>query len=118
RIERLNYVLGGALVIGGALTQSRPVALGLAAGVALTCANFFILRKLVAKWTADAAAGRTRSGAVLIAPKMIGLMAAVIACLAFLPIDAIAFVVGYSLFIASIMIEVIFSAIKHPDPKD
>jgi len=113
RIERLNYVLGGLLVIVGALTQPRSVALGLAVGVALTCVNFFVLRKIVVKWTDDAAAGRTQGGAVLIIPKMIGLMAAVVACLALLPISAGGFIIGYSLFLASIMVEVLMTAIRH-----
>src|SRR6185369_11247522 len=59
RIERLNYALGGILVILAAVTQPRPIALGIAVGVALTCLNFFVLRKLVFKWTSDAAKGKT-----------------------------------------------------------
>ena len=117
RIERLNYGLGALLVIVGALTQARDVALGLAVGVALTCANFYVLRKLVVKWTDDAAAGRVRSTGVLLIPKMMALMGAVILCLALLPIDAVAFVVGYSLFLISIAIEtaiVVFGgALRH-----
>jgi hypothetical protein len=122
RIERINYVLAALLVIVGALTQPQPIALGLAVGAALTCANFFVLRKLVLKWTADAAEGRTPSTGALLIPKMMLLMGAVIACLALLPIDAVAFVVGYSLFIASIMIEtaiVVFGgALRHKDGTD
>jgi hypothetical protein len=122
RIERLNYVLGAVLAIAGALTQPREIALGLAVGALLTCANFFVLRKLVVKWTSDAAAGRTPSTGLLIMPKMIALMGAVVACLALLPIDAVAFVVGYSVFLASIMIEtaiVVFGgALRHKDGTD
>ena len=43
RIERLNYLLGGVMVIASALTQPRSMALGIAVGVALTCLNFFLL---------------------------------------------------------------------------
>ena len=117
RIERLNYALGALLVIAGALTQPSPIALGLAVGVVLTCANFFVLRKMVVKWTDDAAAGRVRTPGVMLIPKMIALMGAVIACLALLPIEPVAFVVGYSLFLVSIMIEtgiVVFGgALRH-----
>lgn len=116
RIERLNYFLGGALIIGAALTQSREVALGIAVGVALTCLNFFFFRRLVTKWTTDAAEGRPTSGnAMLMMPKMIGLMVAVVLCLAFLPIDAAAFAIGYSIFVISIFVEIIFSAFM-PSP--
>jgi hypothetical protein len=112
RIERINYVLAAALVVLGVLTQPRAIALGLAVGAALTCVNFYVLRKLVTKWTSDTAAGRTSSSMMLVIPKMTALMAAVVACLAFLPIDAIAFVIGYSLFLASIVVEVFVSAMR------
>src|SRR5688500_8160637 len=112
RIERTNYVLAAALVVLGVLTQPRAIALGLAVGAALTCLNFYVLRKLVVKWTSDTAAGRTSSSMRLVIPKMTALVAAVVACLAFLPIDAIAFVIGYSLFLASIVVEVFISAMR------
>ncbi len=113
RIERLNYFLGGALTIAGALTQPRTVALGVAIGAALTCVNFFVLRKLVVKWTTDAAAGKTGNAPYLMMPKMIGLMGLVAVCILLLPIDPIAFIVGYSIFIASIVIETMHSALRH-----
>lgn len=112
RIERLNYMLGGVLVIAAALTQSRPIALGVAVGVALTCANFYVLRRLVAKWTADAAQGKTGNAPLLMLPKMIGLMGAVAVAILLLPIDPIAFVIGYSLFIVSIVIDTTYSALR------
>lgn len=116
RIERLNYLLGGALIVGGALTQTQEIALGLAVGVALTCLNFFFFRRLVTRWTSDAAAGRATSGnALLMMPKMIGLMVAVVLCLAFLPIDAAAFAIGYSIFVISIFVEILLSAFQ-PSP--
>ena len=90
---------------------------GLRWGVEPICA---VLREQdckIAPSTYYAAAGRVRSTGVLIIPKMIALMGAVVACLALLPIDAVAFVVGYSLFIVSIMIEtaiVVFGgALRH-----
>jgi hypothetical protein len=112
RIERINYALGGVLVIAAALTQSRPVALGIAVGVALTCVNFFVLRKLVSKWTSDAAKGKTGNAPLLMLPKMVGLMGAVALSILFLPIDPIAFTIGYSLFIVSIVIDTTYSALR------
>ena len=114
RIERLNYMLGGILVLVGALTQPRPIALGVAVGVALTCLNFFVLRKLVVKWTSDAAAGRTGNAPYLMLPKMIGLMGLVAVSILLLPIDPVAFTVGYSTFIISIVIETLYSSLR-PD---
>ena len=113
RIERLNYVIGGVAVVIAALTQPRAMALGVAVGVALTCANFFVLRKLVVKWTADAAAGKGGStSAMLMMPKMILLMGAVVAALALLPINAIAFTIGYSIFIISILFETVHATLR------
>ena len=117
RIERLNYFIGGALAIVGALTQPRAIALGVAVGVALTCANFFVLRKLVVKWTSDAAAGRTGNAPYLMLPKMIGLMGLVALSILLLPIDVVAFTVGYSTFIISIVIETLHSAMRHESPE-
>jgi hypothetical protein len=112
RIERLNYGLGGVLVIAAALTQSQPRALGVAVGVLLTSLNFALLSRVVGKMTKQAATGGDSSrGAMLILPKMLGLMIAVVLSLAFLPIDPMAFAIGYSVFVASIFVEVILAAV-------
>ncbi|HEY1553722.1 MAG TPA: ATP synthase subunit I [Kofleriaceae bacterium] len=111
RIERLNYALGGIAIVIAALTQTRPIALGLTIGVVLTCANFFVLRKLVVRWTADAAAGKPSKSGLLVVPKMLVLGGLVIACLAFLPIDPFAFAIGYSMFFASIVIELLLASL-------
>ena len=111
RIERLNYVLGALAIVIAALTQTQRVALGLAIGVALTCANFFVLRKLVVRWTADAAAGKPSKSGLLVVPKMLVLGGLVIACLALLPIDPFAFAIGYSMFFCSIVLELLLASL-------
>ena len=116
RIERINYGLGAGVVLASLLTQSRSIALGVCVGVALTCANFFVLRKLVTKWTTAAQSGTPTNAPLLMLPKMVGLMLAVAAAVLFLPIDPIAFTVGYSIFIISIMIETIYSSVITPEP--
>jgi hypothetical protein len=115
RIERLNYAIGAIVSAVGAITQPRTIALGLAIGCALTCANFFVLRKLVTKWTTDASEGRTGAAPYLMLPKMVGLMGAVAIAILLLPIDAVAFVIGYSIFLVSILIETLYSALV-PSP--
>ena len=117
RIERLNYAIGAVVVAVGALTQPRSIALGLAVGVALTCANFFVLRKLVVKWTRDAASGRGGNAPLLMLPKMIGLMGAVGLAIVFLPINVVAFTIGYSIFFVSIIIDTTFNALRTPDER-
>jgi hypothetical protein len=114
RIERLNYGIGAVVIAVAALTQPPPIALGLTAGTLLTCLNFFVLRKLVVKWTSDAAAGRTGAAPLLMLPKMVGLMGAVAVAVLFLPIDVIAFTVGYSIFLISIIVDTTYSALRTP----
>ena len=111
RIERLNYGIGAVVIAVGALTQARDIALGLTVGTVLTCLNFFVLRKLVTKWTREAATGRGGNASLLMLPKMIGLMGAVALAIIFLPIDVVAFTIGYSIFIVSIVIEATYSAL-------
>lgn len=112
RIERLNYAIGGVLIVASALTQPRDIALGIAIGVALTCLNFNILRRLVTKWTVAAAKGEHSSAPMLMLPKMVGLMGAVAVAILFLPIEPVAFIVGYSIFIVSIVIDTTFAAMR------
>lgn len=114
RIERLNYLLALVASIAGLLTQSRPIALGLVVGAALTCLNFYALRRLIVKWTSEAATGKHGNASLLMLPKMIFLMGAVAVSVLLLPLDVIAFTVGYSIFILSIVIEATYSALRAP----
>jgi hypothetical protein len=115
RIERINYALAVVTVVIGLVTQSQEVVLGLMVGSALTCLNFFVLRKLVAKWTAEAASGKGGNASLLMLPKMIFLMGAVAVSVLVLPLDVIAFTIGYSIFIVSIVIEAAYSALRSSD---
>ena len=120
RIERLNYGLGAVATVIALITQSRPVTLGIAVGAGLTCLNFWVLRKLIVKWTTEAAqaasdpTGKRPGGnsAMLVLPKMVGLMGAVTVAVLFLPIDVIAFAIGYSIFIVSILVETTYTALR------
>ena len=119
RIERINYVLGGIAIIIAAFTVPQRPALGVALGVLLTCLNFAALRWLVFKWTASVKAGDDRGGnrIYLILPKMMGMMAAVALAVLFLPIDAIGFLIGYSIFLPSIVIGAVLDTVS-PGPAD
>lgn len=115
RIERINYALAGLVVLAGLFTRDGAIVLGLVAGSALTCLNFYVLRRLVVKWTADAAAGKGGGTAsMLMMPKMIGLMLAVAAAVLLLPLDVVAFTIGYSIFVLSIVIETASTALRAP----
>ncbi|HEY0190347.1 MAG TPA: ATP synthase subunit I [Kofleriaceae bacterium] len=115
RIERWNYAVGGVLIAVSALTQSESVSLGIAVGVLLTCANFYALRKLVTKWTTDAQQNRHGNAQLLMLPKMAVLMAAVACAILFLPMNVIAFVIGFSIFMVSIVAETTYSVLR-PQP--
>ena len=118
RIERLNYALAIIVTLVGLLTQKQPVVLGLMVGSGLTCLNFFVLRKLVVKWTTDAKNGKGGGTAsMLMLPKMVLLMGAVTVAMLLLPIDVIAFTIGYSIFIVSIIVEATHAALRTPDPE-
>lgn len=113
-VERLNYAIGGVLIIGAALFATQKQALGIAIGVVLTCLNFAVLRGLVYKWTQAVKEGEPSSGkAFLIMPKMMGMMAAVVVVILFLPVDAIAFLIGYSIFFPSIVVAGVVDALRH-----
>lgn len=115
RIERINYALAGIVVLAGLFTRDSRIVLGLMAGAALTCLNFYVLRRLVVKWTADAATGKGGgSASMLMMPKMIGLMLAVAAAVLLLPLDVIAFTIGYSIFVLSIVIDTASTALRAP----
>ena len=112
RIERMNYAIAGVLIIASAITQPRDIALGIAIGAALTCVNFHVLRRLVSKWTAAAAKGENSNAPMLMLPKMVLLMGAVALAILFLPIQPVAFIVGYSIFIVSIVLDTTFAALR------
>ena len=116
RIERMNYALAAILTLAALFTQPRPVVLGIVVGSGLTCINFYVLRRLIHKWTADAASGKGGGTAsMLMMPKMVGLMLAVTAAVLLLPLDVIAFTIGYSIFIVSIVVVAAHSALTTPD---
>jgi hypothetical protein len=113
RIERLNYGIGGVLVIVAALTSSTAMAAGVAVGVAISCLNFMLLRRLVTTWTTKAAEGTsTTSSSLLMVPKTVGLMLLVTLCLIFLPISPIGFAIGFSVFVVSIVVEMVLSTLS------
>lgn len=112
RIERLNYAIAAVAVVVALLTQSRSIVLGVAIGAGLTCVNFFVLRKLIVKWTSDAARGKGGNSSLLMLPKMIGLMGAILLAMLFLPLDPIALAAGYSIFILSIIIDTTYTALR------
>lgn len=104
RIEKLNYLLGVALVLICAGLASTSFTLGVLTGVVLTCVNFSLVRMLVGKLLAG---DPERQGhtAILFVPKMSGLILAAALAVFLLPISPIGLGIGFSVFLVSIMVE-------------
>ena len=81
--------------------------------------EYAALRWMVFRWTAAVKAGdeRCSNRIYLILPKMIGMMGAVALIVIFLPIDAIGFLIGYSIFLPSIVIGAVMDTVA-PGPAD
>lgn len=104
RIERLNYLFGAILFAVAAVLASQEQALGVLAGVVLTCANFSLIRRLVSRLLA-APPERRGITAFYFVPKMAGLMVAVALVIFFLPVSPVGLAVGFSVFLVSIAVE-------------
>lgn len=113
RIERLNYILGGVLVIAAALLMSQADALGVLVGALLSCANFSLMRRMVQRWMKIAPERRGPHTFVLL-PKMLGLMTAVFLAVYFLPVTGLGVLIGFSVFLASIAIETVRFTLNPP----
>ena len=112
RIERLNYGISAAVILVALLTQPRDVVLGVAVGAGLTCANFWVLRRIIVKWTGEVATGKAGNSSLFMLPKMLVLMGAVAVAILVLPIDVVAFTVGYSIFIVSIVVDTLYASVR------
>jgi hypothetical protein len=106
RIERLNYVLGGALIVVMAFVLPFSGALGVVVGVILSCANFSVMRRMVQGWMRQAKAGGANRS-FFMAPKMALLMLAVFLAIRLLPITAEGLAIGFSVFLLSIAVETV-----------
>jgi hypothetical protein len=112
-IERLNYMLGAVLVIGAAILTSRPEVLGVLVGVALSCANFTLMRRMV-QWWIETPPERRGPRTFVLLPKMMGVMLAVALAIFFLPVSALGVLVGFSVFLGSIAVETVRYTLAGP----
>jgi hypothetical protein len=115
RIERMNYIVGGALVALTAAIGSGPQVLGALIGVLLCAVNFSAVRRLVERMMRAAqGAPQSRASAFLLAPKLLLLMGGAAAAIVFLPISAIMLAVGFSVFLVSIGVEMVRYVLRTP----
>jgi hypothetical protein len=104
RIERLNYLFGVVLIAVSIFTAKQSFTLGISIGVVLCCANFSLIRRLVARLLKVAPEKRGVT-AFYFVPKMAALMALVALAIYFLPISPLGLGIGFSIFLLSIMVE-------------
>ena len=116
RIERRNYLIGGALVLLSLLAGSQRFSLGVAVGVAITCANFAFLSRVLGQASDDVANKRM----LWLFPKMLALMAITIGALLLIPMSPVGFGIGYMVFAVSIVADVFLApaapTAPSPDP--
>ena len=134
RIERLNYILGGALVAAVGVLGTRDQVLGALVGVLLSAVNFSLVVRIVEKMTPHstvpsrtrdqitgddpvgpaAATGQSKASGILLAPKMLVLMGAAALALFLLPISAVMLAAGFSVFLVSIGVETVRYVLRSP----
>ena len=116
RIERMNYLFGGALVAVSGVLGTLEHVLGALVGVLLSALNFSLLRRIVERMmlAAQGRADGNKAAGLWLLPKMVGLMAAAGAALLFLPISPIMLAVGFSVFLLSILVETVWYVLRSP----
>jgi hypothetical protein len=135
RIERMNYILGGVLVVIAGVLGTRDQLLGALVGVVLCAVNFSLVVRIVEKMTphstvpsrdrdqitgddpvgpAAASGQRSQANGLWLAPKLLALMGAAAAALFLLPISAVMLAAGFSVFLVSIGVETVRYVLRSP----
>jgi hypothetical protein len=103
-IERYNLVIAAAICLGSLLFWQRGIAYGAFLGAGLAVVNFWALRR-VSEAGLKTKSERKRLVLIsLLIAKMGALMGVIYLIIRYLPINVLAFVVGLSTFLLSIMI--------------
>jgi hypothetical protein len=116
RVERMNYLLGGLLVAATALLGSREHMLGALVGALVSAVNFSLISRIVRRMGSAPAPGQN-TAALMLVPKMLGVMGAITLAILFVPLSAVMLAVGFSIFLVSIGIETVrFALTAHSEP--
>ncbi len=100
-VERMTMILAGIVIAAGAIAAPRRVAFGITVGAALMVANAWVMRRVGRKVMK---ASRPGAAILLLNLKMLTLVGLVFLVLHFLPIDAIGFLIGVSIFPVAILV--------------
>jgi hypothetical protein len=104
RIERLNGLFAGALILAAVVFFDLQVAVGVAVGAGLAIVNFYGMRKLVVASLRRSGTQRAMLQLLLIL-KMGVLFVLVFLAIRFLPLHPAGLAVGLSVFLISIAVE-------------
>jgi hypothetical protein len=110
RIERLNGLIAGVLMLAAAVFFSAPFAVGVAVGGVLAVLNFRGIRFLV-EASLRRQGGKRAALQLLLIAKMGVLFAMVVLAIKFLPLSPVGLAVGLSVFLISIAVESMRSAL-------
>ena len=115
RIERMNYILGGAFIALIAALGTGEQLLGAVVGASLSALNFTFLRLLVERMAAAAAGKKVgRLSSLALIPQLLGIMVAVAAAVVFLPLSIPMVAAGFSVFLVSIGVETVRYVLRNP----
>jgi hypothetical protein len=103
-IERLNMVLAGLVCLGSLVFWRQGIALGAGLGATLAVVNFWAIRRVVEAGLASKTQRKRFFLISLLVAKMAALIALVFVIIRYLPVSVLAFIVGLSTFLLSILI--------------
>ncbi len=103
-IERFNLMIAVAICLASLIFWRRGIALGAAIGAGLSVVNFWAIRRVVEAGLASTSPRKRLVLISLLVAKMAALIGLVFVVIRFLPINVLAFIVGLSTFLLSIMI--------------
>jgi hypothetical protein len=112
RIERWNWLLGALLVLVSILLAGQRFFSGVAVGVLLAGANFWVIHRLIRLSLSRPDQKRAAIQLLLVA-KMGALAVLVFLVMRFLPISPIGLIIGLSVFLLSIAIESVRFVLGH-----
>jgi Na+(H+)/acetate symporter ActP len=103
-IERLNLVIAAAICLGSLIFWRRGVTFGALLGAALAVLNFWAIRRTSEAGLKTKSERKKLVLISLLIAKMGAVMGLVYVIIRYAPINVLAFIVGFSTFLVSIMI--------------
>jgi hypothetical protein len=101
-VERWTMILAALAIVAAAVAASRRVAFGVTLGAALMVGNAYAMRRIGQRVLRSFA--RPGIAILLLNLKMLVLIALVLVVVRYLPVDAIGFLIGISVFPVAVVI--------------